>query len=82
MEFCAGSGLRQDLLERVDGFEDVAADVAPDLRPNILIGGLLRWADDLSGARKRFEPEYDKAKQGGADNELPFLLWQLTELEV
>jgi DNA-binding CsgD family transcriptional regulator len=82
VEFFAGNGLPDDLVQQAESHEDVSTHVAPDLRPNMLIAGLLKWTDDFLGARARFLAEYQRAAESGADNELPFLLWQLVELEV
>ena len=52
-----------------------------DLRPNVAVGHLLHWTDDLDGARVLYEQEYAQAMEQGVETGLPFVLWALAENE-
>jgi DNA-binding CsgD family transcriptional regulator len=52
-----------------------------ELRPNVAVGHVLHWTDDLDGARALYDQEYDRVLAQGAKVELPFVLWALVETE-
>jgi len=80
IEFLAGRGLRQDLIEKaLDGISSQELPVG--LRTNVLIAIAQKWGDQFDLARRRLEVEYNAAVERGAEADLPSLLWSLSELE-
>ncbi len=84
-EFIAGHGIREDLLPYLEG--DNSETVA-EFRPNILfqdyrmaLGIVLKWADDFEACRRILGSRYERARQTGDEAALPYLLYQLSELE-
>jgi DNA-binding CsgD family transcriptional regulator len=81
MSLIRGEGLRHDLIERALQGPDPAARLAVELRPNVVVGHLLRLVGDLSGARDLYERENARARQEGVDIGLPFILGGLVQTE-
>jgi DNA-binding CsgD family transcriptional regulator len=81
LEFFLGSGVRRDLIGDEPSTAPWPPHVPMDVHPNVLAGNLLRWAGDHDGARARFETEYRRAIERGAETGLPLLLWGMAELE-
>jgi len=80
VEFFSGNGVQADLVAGTR--DDLPADDLPvGLRPNVLVGGILKWSDQFESARARLEAEYRRAVARGAEHELPGLLWSMSELE-
>ncbi len=62
--------------------KDVAVDDLPaGVRPNVLLGMLLKWSDQFDAARGLLEAEHRRLIANGAEHEVPGVLWQLSELE-
>jgi hypothetical protein len=79
--FVLGSGLRTDLIGRALAGPEQLSRLSMELRPNIAIGHILHWTDDLDGARRLYEQEYARAVEEGVETGLPFVLWALAENE-
>jgi DNA-binding CsgD family transcriptional regulator len=79
--FIGGQGIRRDLIERGLG-ADQPHLLPMELRPNVAVGHLLHWADDLDGARVLYEREHARATAEGVETGLPLMLWGLVETEV
>lgn len=79
--FAFGDGLRPDLIERALAGPRQSSRLSVDLRPEVAIGHLLHWTDDLGRARVLYEQEYARATRDGAGTGLPFLLWAMAENE-
>ena len=79
--FALGDGLRLDLISRALAGPAQPPRLSMELRPNVAVGHILHWIDDLGGARVLYEQEYDRARRQGAETGLPFLLWALAENE-
>jgi len=79
--FAFGDGLRPDLIERALAGPRQSSRLSVDLRPDVAIGHLLHWTDDLDRARMLYEQEYARATEDGAGTGLPFLLWAMAENE-
>jgi len=52
-----------------------------EIRPRVVVGRVLMYADDLEGARRLLVDEYDDVMAEGAETDLPLLLMPLVELE-
>ena len=76
-----GNGLRPDLISRALAGPQQSSRLSMDLRPNVVVGHLLHWTDDLDGARVLYEQEYALAVEQGVQTGLPFVLWALAENE-
>jgi DNA-binding CsgD family transcriptional regulator len=62
--------------------DDLGADDLPaGVRPNVLLGMMLRWSDQFDAARGLLEAEHRRAVEHGAEHEVPGVLWHLSELE-
>ena len=79
--FVLGNGLRPDLISRVLAGPRQSPTLTTDLRPNVAVGHLLHWTDDLDGARALYEQEYVQAVEQGVETGLPFILWAMAENE-
>jgi len=80
VEFFSGNGLRSELLARAR--EDLPANDLPvGMRPNVLLAAILKWSDQFEAARQRLETERRRAEERGAEQDLPGLLWSMSELE-
>jgi DNA-binding CsgD family transcriptional regulator/TolA-binding protein len=84
--FLLGEGTRSDLLERAMSIEDWASRESVALRPGYLHlphvpATILKWSDDLAGARSRFGLAYDRTAELGDESWLPWLLYHMAELE-
>jgi len=79
--FVKGDGLRLDLISRALAGPLQSPRLSMELRPNVTVGHLLHWTDDLNGARILYEQEYALAVEHGAETGLPFVLWALAETE-
>lgn len=80
-EFLLGHGLRRDLIEMAISSPSSTCRVAMELRPRVVSGRVLLYADDISGARQLLLAEYDEVMEEGAETDLPLLLMPLVELE-
>ena len=85
-DFLLGRGVRSDLLERAIAIEEWTARQAVTLRPGYLHlphipATILKWADDLDGARARYAPAYHRTGELGDESWRPWLLYQMSELE-
>lgn len=79
--FLPGNGPRLDLIRRALAGPPQSAGLSMELRPNVAVGHILHWTDDLDGARVLYEQEYARALEQGVQTGLPFLLWALSENE-
>lgn len=79
--FVLGNGLRPDLISRALAGPPQPPRLSMELRPNVAVGHLLHWTDDLDGARVLYEREYALAVEQGVETGLPFVLWALAEDE-
>jgi DNA-binding NarL/FixJ family response regulator len=79
--FLHGDGLRHDLISRALAGPEQSARLSMELRPNVAIGHILHWTDDLDGARILYQQEYAKAMEQGVQTGLPLLLWAQAENE-
>ncbi len=80
-KFALGHGLQPDLMSRALAGPPQSPRLTMDLRPNVAVGHLLHWTDDLDGARVLYEQEYARAVEQGVNTGLPFVLWALAENE-
>jgi DNA-binding CsgD family transcriptional regulator len=79
--FLLGDGPRHDLISRALAGPEQPARLSMELRPNVTVGHILHWTDDLDGARILYQQEYAKAMEQGVQTGLPLLLWALAENE-
>ena len=79
--FLLGDGLRQDLISRALAGPEQSPRLSMELRPNVAVGHILHWTDDLDGARILYQQEYAKAMEQGVQTGLPLLLWAQAENE-
>ena len=79
--FVLGDGLRPELISRALAGPQQSPRLSMELRPNVAVGHLLHWTDDLDGARVLYEQEYARAVEEGVKTGLPFVLWALAENE-
>ena len=79
--FMLGNGLRPDLISRALAGPQQSPRLSMELRPNVVVGHILHWTDDLDGARVLYEQEYALAVEQGVETGLPFVLWALAENE-
>lgn len=62
--------------------EDLHADDLPvGVRPNVLLGMVLRWSDLFDAARGMLEVEHRRVIERGAEHEIPGLLGHLSDPE-
>ena len=85
-QFLQGHGVRHDLLDRAMEIEEWAAREAVALRPGYLHlphipATILKWSDDLVGARSRYAAAYARTSELGDESWLPWLLYHMAELE-
>jgi DNA-binding CsgD family transcriptional regulator len=81
VDFVAGNGLRPEGVARVTETQSQHGRIAMEIRPRVVVGRVLMYADDLAGARKLLLDEYDDVMAEGAETDLPLLLMPLVELE-
>ena len=79
--FIHGEGLRQDLIERALRGPEPPVRLSVEMRPNVVIGHLLRLVGDLDGARDLFEKESARARRDGVEIGLPLVLGGLVQTE-
>ncbi len=79
--FVLGHGVRPELISRALVGPEQSSRLSMELRPNVAIGHILHWTDDLDGARILYEREYARAVEEGVETGLPFVLWALAENE-
>ena len=79
--FLLGDGPRQDLISRALAGPEQSPRLSMELRPNVAVGHILHWTDDLDGARILYQQEYAKAMEQGVQTGLPLLLWAQAENE-
>jgi DNA-binding NarL/FixJ family response regulator len=80
VSFFAGEGLPPEMASPAP--EDLYADDLPvGMRPNVLLGMVLRWSDRFDAARLLLEAEYRRVIERGCEHEVPGVLWHLSELE-
>ena len=79
--FLLGHGVRPDLIRRALADHEQSSRLSMELRPNVAIGHILHWTDDLDGARLLYQREYARAVEEGVETGLPFVLWALAENE-
>ena len=63
--FMLGNGLRPDLISRALAGPPQSPRLSMELRPNVAVGHILHWTDDLDGARVLYEQEYALAVEQG-----------------
>jgi DNA-binding CsgD family transcriptional regulator len=81
MEFLLGKGVPEDLFPGTVSPETWGRP-RPTLRhPNVAVGVLLKWADNLDGARSLLTTALQEATDQGIERSLPFILFHLAELE-
>lgn len=81
VDFVLGHGVRTEAVARVTDAVSHHDRVAMEVRPRVVVGRVLMYADDLAGARKLLHDEYEDAIAEGAETDLPLLLMPLVELE-
>jgi DNA-binding CsgD family transcriptional regulator len=79
--FLMGNGVAAELMHRAVEMETWGRPRPTLEQPSVALGVLLKWADDLEGARSLLEGAYRRAVDEGNDRSLPFLLFHLAELE-
>jgi DNA-binding CsgD family transcriptional regulator len=84
-DFLLGHGVPSSLLERASELES-AAGVEPITpsglnKPGESWGIILKWTDDLDGARAKLEERYREAVDTGDESSVPFILYHLSEME-
>ena len=79
--FVLGNGPRPDLISRALAGPEQSSRLSMELRPNVAVGHILHWTDDLDGARVLYDQEYTRAAEQGVKTGLPFVLWALAETE-
>jgi ATP/maltotriose-dependent transcriptional regulator MalT len=79
--FLMGNGVAAELMQRAVEMETWGRPRPTLEQPSVALGVLLKWADDLDGARMLLEGAYRRAEEEGNDRSLPFLLFHLAELE-
>jgi DNA-binding CsgD family transcriptional regulator len=79
-EFVAGHGVRRRLLERALSNVPRYRRLAMEQRPRVVISHVLRSNDDLEGARRLLEAEFQEASEQGAETDLPFVVMHLVTL--
>jgi len=84
-DFFLGRGIRADLLERAAGLlASAGAGPAvgnPMLDVGVIWGGLLMWSDDFAAARAKLGERLQHALALHDESSLPFILYELSELE-
>jgi DNA-binding CsgD family transcriptional regulator len=82
-DFVAGGGFPARRLERALATSRAgsAGLVEPALEPRLLAGTVMKWAGHLDQARELLLGLQARAAQTGDDSILPYLLYQLAELE-
>jgi DNA-binding CsgD family transcriptional regulator len=81
LAFLMGEGLPEDVMERAETLETWDQARPTPVHPSVAYGLLLKWSDDLDGARKRLHRALQQASDSGNERSLPFLLYHLAELE-
>jgi DNA-binding CsgD family transcriptional regulator len=81
VDFVGGHGLRREAITRVTESRSHHDRIAMEIRPRVVVGRVLMYADDLAGARRVLLDEYDDVMTEGAETDLPLLLMPLVELE-
>jgi DNA-binding CsgD family transcriptional regulator len=76
-----GEGLRRDLIDRALQGPDLPARLAVEMRPNVVIGHVLRLIGDLNGARELYLKEDRRVRQEGVEIGLPLILGGLVQTE-
>jgi DNA-binding CsgD family transcriptional regulator len=79
--FLLGDGLRDDLISRALAGPEQSPRLSMELRPNVAVGHILHWTDDLDGARILYQKEHAQAMEQGVQTGLPLLLWAQAENE-
>ncbi|HEX6207538.1 MAG TPA: AAA family ATPase, partial [Actinomycetota bacterium] len=84
-EFLLGRGIDWKMLKRSEALEQELGEESstplPLTRPGVSRGIILKWSDDLPGARPILEESYRHAVETGDDSSIPFILYHLSELE-
>jgi DNA-binding CsgD family transcriptional regulator len=81
VRFLLGHGFSRALAKRIPLAGRVSDSLPSDRRPNVLMAKLLQWTDEFDASRARYQIEYRRALERGAEAELPTLLSCLSELE-
>jgi DNA-binding CsgD family transcriptional regulator len=81
VDFVGGNGLRREAVARVTDTVSPRGRIAMEIRPRVVVGRVLMYADDVAGARRLLLEEYDDVMAEGAETDLPMLLMPLVELE-
>jgi DNA-binding CsgD family transcriptional regulator len=79
--FLHGGGVRRDLIGQALAGPEQPVRVSVELRPEVAVGHILHWTDDLDGARVLYQRVCAKARQQGVRTGLPMLFWALAENE-
>ena len=79
--FVNGEGVRPDLISRARAGPQQPRWLSMEKRPNVAVGHVLHFADDLDGARACYEQEYACAVAEGTETSLPLVLWAMAETE-
>jgi DNA-binding CsgD family transcriptional regulator len=84
-DFYLGEGLHAGLMERAAALAASAgaapAERGPMLDVGVIWGAMLKWSDDFGAARVKLGGRCRRAAEIGDDSSLPFVLYQLSELE-
>jgi DNA-binding CsgD family transcriptional regulator len=81
-ETILGRGPRRDLLLRTIELEELGAGRDRRTRSSRSFAVLLKWGDDLDGARARYETLARRARDRGDDSSIPGLLHHLSDVEL
>jgi DNA-binding CsgD family transcriptional regulator len=81
VEFLSGQGVPEELMDRALRMESWTRPRPTVAHPSVAFGLLLKWSDDLDGARTRLDLAYREMSEHGNERSLPFILFHLAELE-
>ena len=81
IDFLMGQGVQEDAMEAAASMDSWERSRPTPLHPGVAYGLLLKWSDDLVGARARLRSAYEGAVEEGNERSLPFLSFHLAELE-
>jgi DNA-binding CsgD family transcriptional regulator len=80
-EFLTGQDVPSAMLDRAEGLETAAEHLPVEWRPSFLGGYILKTTGELEAARSRFDRLHTRLREQGEEASMPFLLFQMSELE-
>ena len=80
-DFALGRGMPEEMLRRAVELERGSDEVPIEWQPSMMLAEALKWSGDLEEARSRFQALYSRTLELGDESSLPFLLYQMSELE-